>query len=368
MKNIYKNLYYMNFLWNSKRVYWKLIKGYVKTNFLKKDQIRFVEIMPSYACNARCEICSCKALKTKGGKMLTPEKIYSVIDQCAELDVPVISFLGGEPLLIKELFDYISYVARKGILAGISTNAGLLTEEKLEELKKAGLGFMSVSVLSPDPEIHNSIFKIPDSFRHSMEIVKMARDMKIAVNIATVFTRPMMENGSYKKMVDLAKNMKVRLNINNFIPALIEHLSSGDVLAFENNKEIERLCKDNVFISTHMTNNYFGYGCPIGNCYLGITPFGDALPCFFTPISFGNVWNDSLKSVFEKMLKVPFFKARPKMCLAGENKEFINEYLAPVLKDLEKSPLEVEKHPKFNPKTGTLKDIKNISRHREVNI
>lgn len=359
IKNIYRNLAYMNFLKHNKRVYWKLIKGYIKVNFLKQEQIRFVEIMLTYGCNASCSFCSCRALVNRAGKILTTEKVKSIIDECAGMNVPVVAFLGGEPLLIKDLPEMIAHTKKRGILPGITTNAGLLTKEKLRELQKAGLGFMSVSIHSTDPKEHDNIVKIENAFEHAVEMLKEAKRLGIACNIATVFTRSMFKDGRYKRIVDLARDLNMRLSVNNFVPASQDDLNNPEMLTYEQNQELEKICKENLFVTMHMTNNFFGYGCPIGNCYVGLTAYGDALPCFFVPISFGNIWNDSLKSIFEKMLKVPFFKRRPQMCTAGENKEFIIDYLTPTFGKTKGEPMEVEKHPKFDKNTGTLADLKN---------
>lgn len=358
----------MNFLKGNRRVYWKLIKGYIRTNLLKRDQIRFVEIMLTYACNARCGFCSCKALLEKSGKILTIPKIKSLIDECDNLGVPVISFLGGEPLLMKDLPELINYAHQKGILPAINTNASLLTADRLKELKKAGLGFMSISLLSADPRTHNEILQIDNLFEHVTTMLKLARNLNLAVNIATVFTHNMFKDGSYQCLVNLARDLKIRININNFIPAVLRDLSSNELLSYEDNLELERLSLNNTFVSTHLTNNFYGYGCPMGNCYVGITPYGDALPCFFVPISFGNVWENSIASVFGQMLKVPFFKARPQLCLAGESKEFINNYLAPLFKETKGEPMPVTQHPQYNPQIGTLENLRFLHRSPENNI
>jgi MoaA/NifB/PqqE/SkfB family radical SAM enzyme len=368
IKTIYKNLSYMNFLRNHPRVYWKLAKGYTKVNFLKCDQVRFVEIMLTHGCNAKCFFCSCRALLERSGRMLDEAKIKTVIDECAKMDVPVIAFLGGEPLLVKYLPSLLAHTKKRGILPGITTNASLLTKEKLKDLKDAGLGFMSVSIHSTDPKEHDALLKIDNLFEHAMEMLREAKRLGIACNIATVFMRDMFEDGRYERLVNLAKENNFRISVNNFVPASQDDLDSPQMLTLEQNKKLESLCKEHTFITTHMTNNFFGYGCPIGNCYIGLSAFGDALPCFFVPISFGNVWNDSMQEVFKKMTKVPFFKRRPQMCMAGENKEFINEYLKPTFGRQRGSPMEVENHPKYDKCCGTLMDINESERCAKTNV
>ena len=366
--HIYRNLAYMNFLRNHLRVYPKLVKGYLKENVLHRPQVRFVEIMLLYGCNAKCFFCSCRALLEKSGHMLDEAKIKSVVDECAEMNVPVVAFLGGEPMLVKYLPNVIAHTKKRGILPGITTNASLLTKEKLKDLRDAGLGFMSVSIHSTNAKEHDDILKIDGAFEHAIEMLKEAKRLGIAVNIASVYMRSMFQDGRYQRIIDLAKELGFRLSINNYVPATQHDLDEPQMLTYEQNCELASLCQKNGFITTHMTNNFFGYGCPIGNCYIGLTAFGDALPCFFVPISFGNVWQNSLQSIFEKMLRVPFFRARPQMCMAGENKEFITGYLKPTFGVDRGKPMAVENHPKFDPATQTLRPIEKLARSPETNI
>ena len=366
--HIYRNLAYMNFLRNHLRVYPKLVKGYLKENVLHRPQVRFVEIMLLYGCNAKCFFCSCRALLEKSGHMLDEAKIKSVVDECAEMNVPVVAFLGGEPMLVKYLPYCIAHTKKRGILPGITTNASLLTKEKLKDLRDAGLGFMSVSIHSTNAKEHDDILKIDGAFEHAIEMLKEAKRLGIAVNIASVYMRSMFQDGRYQRIIDLAKELGFRLSINNYVPATQHDLDEPQMLTYEQNCELASLCQKNGFITTHMTNNFFGYGCPIGNCYIGLTAFGDALPCFFVPISFGNVWQNSLQSIFEKMLRVPFFRARPQMCMAGENKEFITGYLKPTFGVDRGKPMAVENHPKFDPATQTLRPIEKLARSPETNI
>ncbi len=347
----------MNFLKHNPRVYWKLIKGYIKVNLFHLEQIRFVEIMLTYGCNARCWFCSCRALYEDKGKLMTKEKLMSIIDECAALGVPVISFLGGEPLLVRYLPEIIEYTHKRGILPGITSNATLLTKEKIDELYARGLGLMSVSIHSTDPEAHNDTVKIKNAFQHAIEMLAYAKSIGISVNISSVFLHSTFESGQAEKIIELAKKHGFRLSINNVIPTVQGDLTSGILMTYDENKKLENLCQAQSFITTHMTNNFFGYGCPIGNCYIGLTPYGEALPCFFVPISWGNVWHDSLASIFQRMLRVRFFRARPKMCLAGENKEFITRYLKPVFGVDKSACLPVERHPEFDPASGTLRDL-----------
>ena len=61
---------------------------------------------------------------------------------------------------------------------------------------------------------------------------------------------------------------------------------------------------------------------------LYITPIGDVLPCPYVHIKVGNVFESSLKEISEKGFKVRYFREYSDKCLAGEDLEFIENYMA----------------------------------------
>ena len=61
---------------------------------------------------------------------------------------------------------------------------------------------------------------------------------------------------------------------------------------------------------------------------LYITPIGDVLPCPYVHIKIGNVFESSLKEISERGFQVKYFREYSEKCLAGEDLEFIENYMA----------------------------------------
>jgi MoaA/NifB/PqqE/SkfB family radical SAM enzyme len=59
-----------------------------------------------------------------------------------------------------------------------------------------------------------------------------------------------------------------------------------------------------------------------------ITPIGDVLPCPYVHIGIGNIFESSLKEISENGFRVKYFREYSEKCLAGEDKEFIKNYMA----------------------------------------
>lgn len=67
-------------------------------------------------------------------------------------------------------------------------------------------------------------------------------------------------------------------------------------------------------------------GCWAGNRPF-VTPLGDILPCPFINISFGNINNESLESIYKKMFQIKYFAEYSPVCLAAQNKLFRTKFL-----------------------------------------
>ena len=91
---------------------------------------------------------------------LTVEEITKLCKILAEiLNVTRIKFTGGEPLCREEIIQIIQNVSDLQIYKDISmTTNGLLLYEKAEELYKAGLNRINVSLASLQPEVYKKIY------------------------------------------------------------------------------------------------------------------------------------------------------------------------------------------------------------------
>jgi len=103
-------------------------------------------------CNLYCTHCYASAdTETAPGELSTREG-KSLLDDLADYGAPVVLFSGGEPLVRDDLEELIAYAADRGLRPVLSTNGTLLTEERAEALRDAGLQYAGVSVDGSLPE------------------------------------------------------------------------------------------------------------------------------------------------------------------------------------------------------------------------
>lgn len=104
------------------------------------------------------------------------------VDRLALLGTQVITLSGGEPLLHPEIEQVVARVRRQGLLAGMITNAYLLTEARIRALNRAGLDHMQVSIdnLQPDAVSKKSLRVVEPKLR------LLSRHAEFHVNVNAV--------------------------------------------------------------------------------------------------------------------------------------------------------------------------------------
>lgn len=105
-------------------------------------------------CNLSCIYCHAEGEKNPDAEMSTNE-IIGIMDVAAKFGIRSIKFTGGEPLIRPDLVEIIRAVPR-GIESSITTN-GILLADMAEDLKKAGLRRVNVSLDSLNPETYKWI-------------------------------------------------------------------------------------------------------------------------------------------------------------------------------------------------------------------
>ena len=109
----------------------------------------------------------------------------------------------------------------------------------------------------------------------------------------------------------------------------------------------KRFRPENVKISPHLIDktNEKILGCTTVN-RLYITPLGDVLVCPYVHIKIGNILKQNLKDIVEKGFSIKYFRNHSDLCLAGEDKSFINKFMTKSGQSIFKPALAKEIFPK----------------------
>lgn len=107
----------------------------------------FISVEPADWCMLRCA--ECPVGQASGGRArhtLSPGLFRRLLDQTGDRLHTVQFFFQGEPLLCRQLPELIAEAAERGIVSIVSTNAQLLTPQLAEQLLRAGLNKIIVSI------------------------------------------------------------------------------------------------------------------------------------------------------------------------------------------------------------------------------
>src|SRR5882724_5303368 len=126
-------------------------------------------------CNAKCDFCGFAVDKfdAKQRRSVTLEQAKDVIDIAVKNHIGYLLFVGGEPLVHKDLRAMTRYAAERGIHPMICTNGSLWTEQNMRDLANDGLSSVIMSIDSHEVTKHEKNRGLPDvcrKIKHANEI------------------------------------------------------------------------------------------------------------------------------------------------------------------------------------------------------
>jgi len=139
----YTQILVMN-IWNIKKSikFCKIVlPAYIKARF--KTRPVWAHLVVTRKCNLNCKYCFAKDDKKSD---LNEEQLRRIIDHLYSLGCRFVSFFGGEPTIKKFFVNLVRYTNQKGIITHLSTNGILLTPVYIDELGKAGIDVINLSI------------------------------------------------------------------------------------------------------------------------------------------------------------------------------------------------------------------------------
>jgi len=134
-------------------------------------------------CNAKCDFCgfAVDRFDPKQRRSVTLQEARDVIDIAVRNHIGYLLFVGGEPLVHKELRGMVRYAAQSGIHPMICTNGSLWTEQNMKDLAHDGLSSVIMSIDSHDVARHEKNRGLPDVCRK----IKRANEVFARLGIQT---------------------------------------------------------------------------------------------------------------------------------------------------------------------------------------
>jgi len=158
---------------------------------LNFDETPFLAIWEvTQSCDLACKHCRAAAQPIPHPDELTNSEGKALIDQIAEMGVPIFVFTGGDPLKRNDVFELIHYAAGKGVQVALTPSATpLLTRDAIFKLKEAGLVRLGVSLDGSTPEIHDTFRGLPGAYARTIQAIEWANEAGIPIQVHTTISR-----------------------------------------------------------------------------------------------------------------------------------------------------------------------------------
>lgn len=301
-------------------------------------------------CNLKCIHCYVDAGPRDPGE-LTTEEAMDVVDQMAEVGVPMVIFSGGEPLLREDLFQIAEYAGSKGIKLVLSTNGTLITKEVARRLKDLGFYYVGISLDSIDESYHDAFRGVRGAFAATLTGIKNAVEAGLDVGLRFTVTSRNIEEAP--KYIDFAASLGVKRitfyhlsaagraqkmerdwyykpeQYKAFMEALIDYARKYSGIL-----EIETTLApyDGIYIAQKLggSEEYLKFVESAGGCgrkMISIYPNGDVYPCQFLDFyKLGNVKERRLRDILKPEVVEPFVNTerylRGPKCSACKYKQY----------------------------------------------
>ncbi len=270
-------------------------------------------------CNLECSHCYISAGAWHGTEgELSTEECFRVLDDLLAVNPSMLLILsGGEPLLRDDLESIAERAASAGATVVVGTNGTLLTEERIESLKAAGVRGVAVSVDSLNPTYH-------DRFRHgtgALEATLAAVDRLVQHELDFII-QTSLTKGNRNELSDLvawaAEKGAVSFNLYFLVPTGRGEGMQGltpdeneEVLAellsleqeYRGRLMIRSKCQPQLMrhvLEAGVESGLLNYEtrCPCGVHYCRITPEGKVTPCPYLPAVAGDLMRESFLDVW----------------------------------------------------------------------
>lgn len=271
----------------------------------------------TYACNLRCRQCYSNSGKPHPDELSTKEA-KDLILELAKMKVFYIYFLGGEPLMRKDIFELAEYAHKCGVSTMMSTNGWFITPEIADCLEKTGLMHVRVSLDGVTARTHDSIRGVKGSFDKAVKAVRLLRK----TNIPRVGISPTVLSENVNEMsalIDLGLELGVdemqlvqlcargrgaqaqAANITQLTELRDIFVEHKDRLAGKLDlTATEGISLEETLDTEDCSSLPDFWGCPAGRTCLAVEAEGTVQPCILYKKSAGNIRKTNLANIWEK--------------------------------------------------------------------
>lgn len=152
------------------------------------DQAPFIVIWETtQACDLACRHCRASAQPLRDAGELTTQEAMKLLDDVRRFGRVVFVFSGGDAFKRPDIIDLVRHGAEIGLRMAITpATTPLASQERLQELKDAGLTRLAVSLDGSNAAIHDEFRRVRGSFDHGIRILRQSQEIGLSTQVNTV--------------------------------------------------------------------------------------------------------------------------------------------------------------------------------------
>lgn len=177
--------------------------------------INYLRVSVTKRCNLNCSYCGAK---NEAGEELTPVQIEKIVRAFAGCGITKVRLTGGEPLVRQDICEIAERISRiDGIKKLALTTNGIFLRKYAEELKKAGVTAINISLDTTDKEQFRSITGYDGLDKVFEGIDECERVGLSPIRLNAVLTKGKNEDQA-ESLISIAKERKIDVRFIELMP------------------------------------------------------------------------------------------------------------------------------------------------------
>lgn len=286
--------------------------GSLKT---EKGKPRWLLAELTYACPLQCPYCSNPIDYANYSSELSTEDWKRVLTQARKMGAVQLGLSGGEPLTRTDLTEIVAHARELGYYSNLITSGYGLTEQRIIELKEAGLDHIQISIQASTQELNDQIAGTK-SYAHKKEVAHLVKKHGYPMVLCVVIHRHNIHQmqdildmavelgADYVELANTQYYGWAHTNRDQLLPTQ-EQFDKAEKIAQDYKKKVEGKMKIYYVVPDYYEDRPKACMNGWGTTFLTIAPDGVALPCHsarqlpgldcpnVNDYSIDEIWNDS---------------------------------------------------------------------------
>lgn len=295
----------------------------------------------TYRCPLQCPYCSNPLDYAQHKNELTTQEWFDVFDQARQMGAVQLGFSGGEPLVRQDLEQLVAHAHQQGFYTNLITSGMGLTEQRIADLKQAGLDHIQVSFQASDPVVNDALAGSKHAFEQKYEMCRLVKKYDYPMVLNFVIHRHNIDQ--IEQIIELCLELNADtvelaicqfygwafLNHQGLLPTQ-EQLTRAERITNEYREKLKvqnHPCKLIFVVPDYYEERPKACMNGWGKIFFTVAPDGMALPCHAArqlPISFPNVREHKLSDIWYKSTGFNHFRGdawMPEGCRSCPDKE-----------------------------------------------